>query len=102
MGVTFLGSDRARLGGTLDGKYVRYRALSTYGTATFKGTYRTGTVRYIFFFKFLESTSVNYLQFLISIIIIIFEIEVEKKHRGKFVYRIARNRYYTTTTCNYR
>jgi len=65
----------------LDGKYVRYRALSTYGTATFKGTYRTGTVRYIFF-KFLESTSVNYLQFLISIIIIIFEIEVEKKHSG--------------------
>ena len=46
---------------SLDGKYVRYRALSTYGTATFKGTYRTGTVRYIFFFKFLESTSVNYL-----------------------------------------
>ena len=68
--------------GSLDGKYVRYRALSTYGTATFKGTYRTGTVRYNFFFKFLESTSVNYLQFLISIIIIIFEIEVEKKHSG--------------------
>ena len=37
---------------TLDGKYVRYRALSTYGTATFKGTYRTGTVSYNFFFKF--------------------------------------------------
>ena len=35
-----------------------------------------------FFFKFLESTSVNYVQFLISIIIIIFEIEVEKKHSG--------------------
>ncbi len=65
-------------------KYVRYRALSTYGTAIFKGTYRTGPVRYNFF-NSLESKLVDYLQYLFSIIIITFEVVVEKKHNSKAI-----------------
>jgi hypothetical protein len=48
----------------LDGKYVRYKALSTYGTATFKGTYRTGSVKCEFLGKMSTfSKWVQYLQF---------------------------------------